>query len=614
MGADGVNYNVRVKYQVDDSGAQGGASRVASMFDGLGKMADKAAGAFDAVAGKLFSLGAMAAVAAGAGGIAALKVGLVDVNAKLEDTTIGMAGAFRMLGAAGTFDAGLGMAKSLMADIRTDAASLPGEFQDFVSMAQTLTAPLLNAGKGIQDIRNLTRDTVVAASSLGVAYDQAAREMAQLLEGHAGGHNVLGTRLGITTSTMIGSKKFNEASAAERADFLNKAMVNAKDALPAFAKSWGGLTSTLSDNMKTLLGKTTAPLFERIKGTLWSIVGDGGLLERNAKRLDRMAASVGAALVRTYDWLFERGQWLVDHWDKIRDTAVLFGHALRDGFEKAWPTIQKIGLFLGEKLQDPGGLLKELVALRVGLGAVSSAGTIANGVAGMAGGGGMAAAGAAAAPVALAAVAAAGAIDVLTQNAHKNGLVYLRLQQWAEGVWADLKQNFGSLVAELVAWGGEMKTVLRPVIDLLGVAFIGALDAMVYAVRAVIFPFRMLASAIAWVVNKIPGFKAEGGGELVDPANVNGQTLKGKPKNVELKEISRAGLQAELAAMEVGAVKGMQKAHGAGKVNVQVTVPMTVLSDADPERLAVGIAKNVKDQFKHAVKGKALGVGALAFE
>jgi hypothetical protein len=662
----GFDYRVRTVYEAEDrhSGIidkiAGKAKVAAGALSVMGGAARGLGGLMDSAAGAMLRLGGAAVGLVGLGGaglaIKGISTGLVGVNAKLEDSQIGFATIFNMLGNTGMTN-GLVLGKSLMADIRKDAAALPGEFGDFVSMAQTLTAPLLNAGKGVQDIREMTSQTVVAAAAMGVQFDQAAREMAMLLEGHAGGHNVLGMRLGINTHTQVNGKEFNKATAAERFDFLQKAMAKSSDSLDSFKHSWSGLTSTMVDNIKMLLGRTTAPLFERIKGSLEGInkVLDSG-------KATHFADAVGGMLTTGYDKLTGAVDYVVDHWGVIKSYA----HEAAETLERVWTRIEPIAKRVATALiEHPGATLGTMAGARVGLGAAGALAPMAGsaltsmlskggkevgkgiaetaattapamgGLFGKGGGalgeqislnpllagtaegtiGGALPAASAEASVGLLAVAGpamalglvlaalVGVFDVLTPNTEHTALLFHQLQEWGQGMWREIKENFGAALTETTQFLKDMWTIGKPLVDLLGIALLGAIDAAIYAFRLVTAPMRLLAGAIAKVLKMIPGYGDGNEGE--GDKNTIGDVLKSK-KLREVKAVDTSALDAELAAMD--SLEKGKKVHGAGKTNITNNVYMTVMSESDPERFAVNVATHL-DKLMKAPR-RAIGVAS----
>ena len=611
------DYRVRTAYEVDDKAS----GKIAKMADA----AKSAAGHFDSLAMSGLKLGSIMATGAATAAVAALKHGLVNVNATMEETKLGFATTFNMLGNTG-IDNGLTLAGDLVEQIRKDAKELPGEFGDFVNMAQLLTAPLLNAGKGIEDIRNTTRQTVVAAAALKVPFEQAAREMAMLIEGHAGGHNLLGNKIGITTHTMIKSAKggdveFNKATSEERIAHLNKLLVKGDESLGHFGRSWAGLTSTMVDSMKQFLGRATLPLFERLKGNVASI---NKLMD--SPKFTELADSLGRGLLRAHDGVMVAVSYISEHWDNIKETGREWGEAILGMLKAALPIVEKLGDLLANEMQDPAKLVKELLAARLALGALSNpavlsgigsavmgpgtgaAATEAAAGAGAGAGAAGAVAGGAAAAAAVALVALAGAVDVLTPNITNTGEAFTQMQMWGQEVWRDIKENFGAAITETTAFLKDLWVAIKPVVDVIGIALLGAIDGAILAFRAVLAPLRLLASAVAWVVKQIPGF---GDGADTPEEGADGyagedhKSYKAPKKkglaDVKPKDMSK--LHAELAAIDaMEAAKKSAKLHGAGKTTVNNTNYFTVLQENDPERFAVQVATYLDKVTRNPVR------------
>ena len=616
------DYVVETVYRVDDRQAVravGSTARAVEMgtaaLESFGGMASGALASIESfAAGTIMGLGA----AGVAGAVMGVKTGLVDVNAKLEDVSIGFATIFNMMGATSSFENGLTAAKGLMSEIRDDAAALPGEFGDFVQMAQTLAAPLIQAGKGLEDIRQLTRKTVVAAAAMGVEYQQASREMAMLLEGHAGGHNVLGMRLGITHSTQVNGKDFNKASEAERFDFISKALKKADDSLPAFQKSWAGLTSTMTDDAKRLLGAATLPLFEQIKGNLQHV---NDFLE--SPRAMMWAERVGEGLGEAFDYMTGRVEWIGAHWAEISTDAKAWATAIYSAFERIEPIIVRIAKFIGKELQNPEKALHDYVALKISLAAMSNAGGIVRtgtSLAEMFGGSGAAAgaggeAGAAAAaggamastPAAIALVALAGAVDVTTRSAEGLTPVLGSMIEMGNWYWQGIKDHWASAGEGLMQGFKDLWEAVRPLIDALGTGLLIVVDALAVALDGLVQIFAGLASAIRWVTDKIGLSRAESYVAPNSPVELDLGTSVVMPRTHATDyDPDSSGISPEQQAkFDMEAMKILAKSKalgGSGKTTVNVNAPLTLLSDADPERLAIKVASHIGDKIRNPTR------------
>lgn len=496
-----VEYSVAAILNLENEAtAQSALTRLASKADataksfkdlgsglatGLGRVGSVVGSTIDQLA--RLGAGALAAGAALGGALAfnEVRTGLVNVNAELEQAKLGIASTFNMLGGSDSFAGGLDLAGQLIGKIREDAAALPGEFRDFVGIAGVLTPDLLNAGKSVQEIRDLTRQTAIAAASVGVNFDQAGREMAQLLEGHAGGHNVLGSRLGITTSTKVGGKDFNEASAQERFAFLQTKLARGDQSLPAFEKSWAGVTSTLSDYRHQLQGIVTGPLFDKMKGSLLDV---SKYYTEHRSLIHQIAGDVGQKIGGAWDYVDGIGR-KIPHalsevhywWFGIRGQVFETAHAIEHGIGGAIDRLRPLARFLGHELEHPGKLLKEIAALRIGAAAMQglpgavSLGSRLAGLGGALGGGaemgGMGALGGAAAAAGPALFAAAGALVAVAAAGVAIADQRYDSVQHATNAAAELGEaagHIGGAFASLTQEGG----ILRDTIDVTGAVII----------------------------------------------------------------------------------------------------------------------------------------------
>lgn len=581
-----ITYVVRTEYQIGGN-AESRASGISSAFGSIASAAGKAGAAFDGLVAKAAQLGMVAASLGAAGGIAAIKTGLVDVNASAESAQIGFANLFNTLGATNSFEAGLGAAAQLMKGIRSDAAVLPGEFQEFVGVAQTLTPALLNAGAGLKEIRKMTSLVAVAGagmSNLGGGLGQASREVSELLMGRAGTHNTFGMNLGIGTHTMIGSKKFNEATMAERMAYVQEKLAKGHESLNAYARSWAGVTSTFSDGVKMLLGRATQPLFERVKDQLFRInelMGGQGF--------ESAADRVGLALAHAFDWAVEATKKIGAHWQEIRATIETVGHALARAYHMIEPLIQKLA-------EHPGTALGMALGARVGMGAVSVLPQIVSGLEAL---------GAAAGPAAVGLLAIAGAADLLVKDKSD---AKDKPEEWMIDTahrWADeTKKIYGKLWSDVKEAGRNLWTALEPLAEGLGLLLIGAVNGVGLALDALVNTINWAANAISWVGRKTGALSTEDGEGWLDKvtradSKLFGNTAKAlgdiasDAANMAAWNAQKATADKQYELDAASLLKKVDASRGAGKANVNVTVQNTILDQADPERLAMSISHSI---------------------
>lgn len=620
-------YVVRVQYRVDD-GASGpiqqigekskkaaeSGSKMGSVFSGV---ADRISGAFDAVVSKV-AMGATAAAAAAAiAGAKMIKTG-ISVNAQLEDSSMAFASMFNMFGVTSSFEAGLSPAKKLIEGIRKDAADLPGEFQDFVSMAQNITPSMMRLGKSVADVRSNVSLLAVTAASVGLkgkaGFEQAANEYAELLSGRAGTHNKLGVRLGIDTHTKVGGLEFNKADAQKRYDFLQEMLKRGGAGKEAFGRSWGGMTSTLSDNFKSSMGRVTAPLMDRMKETMGRFLG---LSDAHAKDIGAIENIVASKLVSAYDWLEKKTISMVKHWRDIASVAQATGHTIGKIYDKVAPIVGGAAKAIYE---NPSDTLTALVGARAGMSAMSYAVPAATTAGGALAGAATAGAGVA---VSLALIDnVGGSVSRFADILRSWGSTFMTIFDGLFGKGTLFRDILGGIGAVLIFINDVALLPFKLQLDLVG-AILKGINSLWQALKDELFgvdgALRSVGDAFTTAWNAITSFVSavrniampdgnEGPGksliewrdlflerQLFAPARDYKNAMNyGMPIAMALMGAASSGgqSQSEKSLDELkSTMKGMA---GSGKTNVTVNAPLTVLSDADPDRIAKGVAVHVR--------------------
>ena len=349
-----------VTYRVAIELAAGGnlaleVDRSISKLDGLGGLLGRASEQASTLAGSLgraFEAGvegaaSLAVSLAKVGAVAAfgaVSYGTLLLNKELENTQIALAAIFGANSVTSSMPAGMTVAADVMTQMRKDAAALPGEFSDLVAIFKTISVPGFQAGASIDELRKLSAQAMAVSQVMGLPTEQASRELAMLLEGRAGAHNVLGMRL----AGLGGDKAehFNKLPAAERLVVVRTELGKFAPAIDAYAHSFEGLSSTLVDNAKRFLSVATSPLFDRIKGALSDA---NAWLDANDDSVSKWASAVGGKLGDAFD--FAR--------DKIRtwwpDIEAFAEHAY-DRISSIWlrvgPLVEKVADRAAKALGD----------------------------------------------------------------------------------------------------------------------------------------------------------------------------------------------------------------------------------------------------------------------
>jgi hypothetical protein len=382
-----------------------------------GKLLDGFTGAVESIGGKLLTIGKVAGTALIGGAV----YGAAKLNNELETTQVSLAAILNAKGMTSSVESGMQVAAGWMAQMRKDARDLPGEFADLKGIVASAAGSAFESGLDVQTFERMAAQAMAAGKSMAVPLDQAGRELAQLLEGRAGVHNVFGMRLGIH------AQGFNDKSGQERVKILQDSLAKFEPAIKVFGATFDAQSSAFIDNAKSFIGAATGPLFSRMTATLKDV---NEWFDKNQYTVKLYADNVGHALVTAFDKgkavFLEYGPILLDFGGRAYDKIVRL-------WQDAEPYVKAIGAEIKDFLRDDGSfgkletILKLYIAAKVGSGALSIGGsmlTLASAAkgAGLFGGAAGAAGGAAGVGASAGAVAAATGTSALETYALGTGL------------------------------------------------------------------------------------------------------------------------------------------------------------------------------------------------
>lgn len=383
-------YDIRLRYLMDDQAQRGVRGLDQAMRDGA-RSASQFHGNW---------LTSMAALAAGGIGVYGAKKAFIDFNSTMEQSKLGIAGLMGM-NMGGTWVDNLANAGQLVKDLKDDAAVSLGTTQDMVNMAKMLAQPIGAAGLGMKGLRDYSRDTVVAAASMGIAADVAARDVDQALRGQF--HSVdqftgklLGTK-DMGYAGEAGRAKFNALSAAKRASELSRAYANPalQEMGRAQGDSWEGVMSTFESNVQDTLGKVGLPLFRAVTAELqkWNT-----WIAANGATIDSLVNTFAHGITEGFSYLKSVIDFIVQHKDLFLSLATAWAATkgvgmvgagagavgnLFGGFSKEVAvaaneakglaaTTKTVKLGLGEMVTRVGGAVDALAMFAVGLTALAA--------------------------------------------------------------------------------------------------------------------------------------------------------------------------------------------------------------------------------------------------
>jgi hypothetical protein len=299
-------YDVMVRYNVKDN-----ATRGLNSIDRASRRASKSSGM---LAGALRRV----MVAAGAYlGFRAAKKHLIDFNATLQQSKIQIAG-IRQLNLGGAWSDNMKSANTLVTQFQKIAEKSVGTTQDFVDMASNIAAPIMNAGLGMTELRDITKGAVIAGRAFGTRAELVALDIEQMLAGTLTKKDRFARKL--LTPMGYDTSAWNAMDAQMRAAKTMEAVSQQGilNMAKAQEQSFSGVLSTLQDKLSILLGRVGKPLFEAITKEISNWIT---YMEKNQLALKNWAADFGKTLKDAFGVVKSVFKFVAAHKDLLLNLA-----------------------------------------------------------------------------------------------------------------------------------------------------------------------------------------------------------------------------------------------------------------------------------------------------
>lgn len=273
-----VSFTVEAKLQLTGekelkSGLETAAAATKSLFSNMkglaGSVAELATQAFQS-----FSSISSAAIASGLSIASASAQSIGNDLRALETRSVQLAS---VVGSAMQvpFSAAQQESEKLFAQFSKDAAESGGELSDFITVATLLASPLLQAGQSMSALHDLTKLTVAGADAAGESYEQAGKQISQMLNGTASDEQSLFQLLG----SLGKASSFNALSTTGRFDKLKDALSspNISATQDAAGATMDGRLSTLTahlNNLGRVLGSPIYEVAQRHLGAFVELLGE----------------------------------------------------------------------------------------------------------------------------------------------------------------------------------------------------------------------------------------------------------------------------------------------------------------------------------------------------
>lgn len=210
-------------------------------------------------------------------------------------------------------------AGTVFEQVRQDSIKSVATAQELFTIYQGIVGPIVAAGKGLDTVRTITRDTVNAAGVLGVDLAQAQRDISMMARGTAGMDVRLFSMLRSTGAIAETTEEWNKSlTGAERIDKLQEALAKFAPSGERFAKSWAGVTSTFKGIRQEFTRSAISPVMDAMAGSLGRI---NTILIDNQDQIQKRLRLWGESFATRLESVFamaERGVTMVAlHWDSV---------------------------------------------------------------------------------------------------------------------------------------------------------------------------------------------------------------------------------------------------------------------------------------------------------
>lgn len=207
---------------------------------------------------------------------------------------------------------------AIFRQLQGDALKSVATGQELFGIYAAIAGPLAGAGAKLSEIRQITNDTVSAASVLGVDFGQASRDIMLMATGAAGMDTMLFRMLKSTNAIKEDAKAWNGLLPEERLKKIKTALAGYAPAAKAFEQTLPGITSSFVDFMQRFRGALMAGPLESLRKSLVSLVG---IFQQHQDRILSLLTVMGNGFARFLDPVLNAftyaTEWLIANWDRI---------------------------------------------------------------------------------------------------------------------------------------------------------------------------------------------------------------------------------------------------------------------------------------------------------
>jgi hypothetical protein len=270
------------------------------------------------------------------------RTGLSAILAATQPMFAGISDGQERMNAAGV------LGGAIFRQLQDDALKSVATSQEMFSIYSAIAGPLAGAGAKLSEIRQITNDTVAAASVLGVDFGQASRDIMLMSTGAAGMDTMLFRMLKSTGQITESTQEWNQMLPEKRLARIKESLSGYRAAAGAFEKTLPGVTSSVLDFFQRFRAAFMAGPLEGLRKSLVRLVG---IFQAHQSQILALLTTAGEAFDKYLEPVFtgigDSVEYFLDNWEAI---------SLR--MQETWNNIKGWGAFVGDKAEKFAPTLK----------------------------------------------------------------------------------------------------------------------------------------------------------------------------------------------------------------------------------------------------------------
>jgi len=315
----GTKHNVDAEFRL--KGVDKAKKSVDTLADSMSDLGSKIRGSSHAATGMIATI---TGVAGAYFGIHALKNAFasaaheaVGFHAELEATRVGLAAVMSAVDHV-PFEQAKHASEAMMESLREDSLNGMASLQELASSYSMLAGPMRSAGSSMEEIRDLTNQTVLATTALGLDMGFASNEISHMVQGAAGmNHNLFRTlhSMGLIKED---ASEFNNLAPEKRIEKIRKAL----DVFSGSADTYKNKWQTLMKSFHNIKVKAMSDLFgPAIKVFQTFMVVWRAKITAAQRTIERRIKIIGEKMAGVFSKVIAKAEqgliYVADRWDSI---------------------------------------------------------------------------------------------------------------------------------------------------------------------------------------------------------------------------------------------------------------------------------------------------------